>query len=99
MVQLYIQDEEASVSRPLKQLVGFQRINLQPGQKKTVTFAVAVNQLGLYNRNLDFVLEPGTIRVLIGSSSADIRLAGAFEITGETTPIAQKTFFGIVKVN
>jgi beta-glucosidase len=99
VVQLYAQNEAASVPRPLKELIGFQRVNLQAGQQKTVTFEVAVNQLGFYNRDINFVVEPGPIRLLVGSSSADIRLSGTFEITGETTTVGHKTFFSTVKVN
>jgi beta-glucosidase len=99
VVQLYTRDVEANVPRPLKELVGFQRINLQPGEKKTVTFTLAVNQLGFYNHNLDFVLEPGTIEVMVGSSSEDIRLVGELEIVGKTTRITDKTFFSTTTIN
>ena len=87
VVQLYVKDVEASVPRPIKQLVGFQRVNLQAGEKKTITFEVAVNQLGFYNQDIDFVVEPGTIEMMVGSSSADLPLKTKLEITGEITKI------------
>ena len=99
VVQLYVKDVEASVPRPLKELVGFQRINLQPGQKKKVTFKVAVNQLGFYNHAIDFVIEAGTVQVMVGNSSDDIRLTGEFEIVGNPTVITAKTFFSSVDVS
>ncbi len=98
VVQLYTCDVEAGVSRPVKELKGFKRLTLNPGEQKTVTFTLAVNQLGFYNHQLDFVVEPGLIEVMVGSSSADIRLSGEFEIVGEITPIIDKTFFSTVAV-
>lgn len=83
VVQLYVHDAAASVTRPVKELKGFKRVELEPGQQKTVSFELAVSQLGFYDRGMQFTVEPGTIEVMIGSSSADIRLQSAFEIIGE----------------
>ena len=94
VVQLYISDEVASVSRPVKELRGFQRISLNPGQAKTVAFRLALDQLAFYDRDMRLVVEPGTFRVMIGSSSEDIRLTGAFEVTGTTKVVpSRRTFF------
>lgn len=99
VVQLYIHDVVASVTRPIKELKGFKRITLEPGEKKTVIFTLAVSQLGFYDRRMALVVEPGTIDVMVGSSSEQIRLSGQFEIVGETTEIAaHKTFFSTVEV-
>ncbi len=99
VVQLYIHDVVASVTRPVKELKGFKRITLEPGEKKTVIFTLAVSQLGFYDRRMALVVEPGTIDVMVGSSSEQIRLSGQFEIVGETTEIAaHKTFFSTVEV-
>ncbi len=85
--------------RPVKELEGFKRITLEPGEKKTVTFTLSVSQLGFYDRDMEFVVEPGTIEVMIGSSSDDIRLTGRFDIVGETTKVgATKIFFSTVDV-
>jgi beta-glucosidase len=100
VVQLYVHDVLSSVTRPVKELKGFKRITLEPGEKKTVTFTLSVSQLGFYNRNMEFVVEPGTVEVMIGSSSEDIQLAGKFDIVGETTEVgATKTFFSAAAVH
>jgi beta-glucosidase len=87
VVQLYVHDAAASVTRPVKELKGFKRVALEPGQQKTVSFALAVSQLGFYDRGMRFMVEPGTIEVMVGSSSTDIRLRGAFEIIGEPVDV------------
>ncbi len=83
VVQLYIRDEYASSPRPVKELKGFVRIALDPGETAGVTFALPVDQLAFYNNDLELVLEPGRILVMVGGSSADIRLEGEFEILGK----------------
>ena len=93
MVQLYLHDLFASVTRPVKELKGFQRLTLAPGQKRTLTFVVSAAQMAFYDRKMQYVVEPGEVEVLIGSSSDDIRLTGRFDITGDITPIAHKVFF------
>lgn len=94
VVQLYINDEEASVTRPVKELKGFRRIRLEAGEKKNITFILSTRQLGFYDRNMNFVVEPGHIQLMVGSSSDDIRLSGKFEITGKTMEISRtKEFF------
>jgi len=100
VVQLYVHDVLSSMTRPVKELKGFKRVTLAPGEKKTVTFTLAVSQLGFYDRHMQFVVEPGTIEVLVGSSSEDIQLTGELEIVGETTDVsAIKTFFSAVDVH
>lgn len=100
VVQLYVHDVLSSVTRPVKELKGFKRIALEPGEKKTVTFTLSVSQLGFYNREMELVVEPGTIEVMIGSSSEDIRLTGTFEIVGETAKaLVAKAFFTTVDVH
>lgn len=84
VVQLYTTDEYAEFPRPVKELRGFSRLHLLPGEKKTVTFDLPVNMLAYYGEGLKLVLEPGTVKIKVGSSSEDIRLEAAFEITGES---------------
>ena len=86
VVQLYVHDLSSNVTRPVKELKGFQRVTLAAGEKKTVTFTLAVSQLGFYDRDERLVVEPGTIEVMVGSSSDDVRLAGEFEIETLPTP-------------
>jgi beta-xylosidase len=93
VVQLYVRDREATVTRPVQELVGFKRVGLEPGATCTVTFTVEMRQLGFYNRQMEFVVEPGNIDVMIGSSSADVRLTGAFEITGDVVNVMGRRAF------
>ena len=78
VVQLYIRDLLASVARPVMQLAGFQRVSLKPGEEKEVSFELSRDQLQMLDRDMNWVVEPGTFRVLIGASSKDIRLRGDF---------------------
>jgi beta-glucosidase len=80
VVQLYVHDVLASVARPVKELMGFRRISLQPHEPQEVTFEVAVQQLGLYDADLSYIVEPGEFEIMVGSSSEDIRLTGRLEI-------------------
>ena len=80
VVQLYINDCISSVTTPVKELKGFEKVTLEPGEKKTAEFTVPACQLSLLDRNMNRVVEPGTFDVMVGSSSEDIRLTGSFEI-------------------
>ncbi|MEO8763087.1 MAG: glycoside hydrolase family 3 C-terminal domain-containing protein [Ginsengibacter sp.] len=80
VVQLYINDEISSTSRPVKELKGYERIGLEAGEKKTVKFKLFPEDISLFDRNMNFVVEPGMFKVMVGSSSEDIRLKGEFEI-------------------
>lgn len=88
VVQLYIRDQVSSITRPVMELKGFARVALDPGETKTVQFVLPVNLLAFYDRDMRYVIEPGTIEVMIGNSSANILCRGTFEITGETTEAA-----------
>ena len=81
IVQLYIRDLVASVVRPVKELAGFERVSLQAGETKTVRFELGPERLGLYNRQLQFVVEPGEFRVTVGTSSTG-GLEDRFEVVG-----------------
>ncbi len=74
VVQLYIKDLLASIARPVIQLEGFQRVTLKPGEVKEMSFAIGPDQLRMLDKDMNWMVEPGTFRVLIGSSSKDIRL-------------------------
>ncbi len=92
VVQLYTHQYVPYVTRPVKELKGFKRLTLTAGEKRTVTFQLSVNQQGFYDRDMQFVVEPGAVDVMVGSSSQDIHLTGSFTISGERQPVA-KTFF------
>lgn len=81
VVQLYISDESASVLRPLKELKGFEKISLKPGEEKTVKFTVKPDDLKFYDdKTGDWRAEPGKFKAYIGSSSTDIRATVPFEL-------------------
>lgn len=99
VVQLYVRDPVASVTQPVKSLKGFKRVSLEVGEQRTVTFALAVNQLGFYNREMKYVVEPGAIEIMVGASSDDLPLTATFQITGPTADIErEKKFFSVVAV-
>ena len=79
VVQLYIRDEAASVTRPVKELRGFERLTLSPGEKRRVEFTLTPAHLGFYNREMRFTVEPGVFKVIVGTSSAD-GLESSFEV-------------------
>lgn len=80
IVQLYIRDELASVARPIKELKGFQRVSLARGEEKIVQFTITPEMLKMLDVNMKEIIEPGTFRMMIGSSSMDIRLRGVLEV-------------------
>jgi beta-glucosidase len=80
VAQLYIRDVISSVTTPVKQLKGFAKVALDPGEKKTVRFKLGPEDLSLLNRQMVRVVEPGEFKVMIGHSSEDIRLTGSFEV-------------------
>jgi beta-glucosidase len=82
VVQLYISDPHASVDRPVQELKGFRRVELAPGESKLVTFPLDRRALSFYSTATNqWVAEPGTFEVRIGSSSRDIRAKGAFQLS------------------
>ena len=80
VVQLYLRDEVSSVTTYTKVLRGFERISLEAGEEQMVHFRLRPQDLGLWDKNMNFRVEPGKFKVMIGSSSTDIRLHGRFEI-------------------
>jgi beta-glucosidase len=80
VVQLYLRDSVGSVVRPVKELKDFQKIELQPGEAKTIHFTINKDKLSFYNSKLQWIAEPGEFGLMIGSSSSDIRLKAAFEL-------------------
>jgi beta-glucosidase len=101
VVQLYVRDPVASVTRPVLELKAFARVTLAPGGSTAVTFTTPVAQLGFHGRDLAYVVEPGTIEVLVGTSSAAADLVEAGTVTivddgaGAAVPV-RKAFDGHV---
>lgn len=75
IVQLYIHDKISSVTRPVKELKGFQRINLKKGESKTVSFVIDKSKLAFWDINMNYTVEPGDFDIMIGKSSEDIQVA------------------------
>jgi beta-glucosidase len=71
IVQMYIRDKVSSVTRPVKELKGFRRVSLKPGETKTVTFEIKPDHLAFHNINMSYVVEPGEFEIMVGNSSRD----------------------------
>jgi beta-glucosidase len=79
VVQLYVRDLVGSVTRPVRELKGFQKISLQPGEQRTVCFEIPVCELGFTGLEMRYVVEPGDFKVWLGPDSAN-GLEGEFTI-------------------
>lgn len=79
VVQLYVHDEVASLARPVKELKGFELVDLKKGESKTITFTLTEKELGFYNNEGDYLTEAGTFKIMVGGSS-DKGLESGFEI-------------------
>ncbi len=100
VVQLYTRQNATTVTRPVKELRGFQRVTVEPHQTKTVSFCLKVNQLGFYDQAHQLVIEPGKVEIMVGNSSQDIACGDEFEILGAKTEIhASKVFFSDSQVS
>ena len=73
VVQLYIRDVSASLSRPVKELKGFELVSFKKSETKTVTFTLTDAELGFYNNNGDYLVEPGTFKIFVGTSSDNVQ--------------------------
>jgi beta-glucosidase len=83
VAQLYLHENDTTILQPVKKLEGFQRVTLAPGQTKTVTFALGPQNLGFYDEQGHFVVEPGPFNLWVGDSSAGV---------GSSSPLLQTTF-------
>jgi beta-glucosidase len=84
VVQLYVRDVLASVARPVQELRGFQRVRLDAGESRHITIPIPASALAFRDENGRRIVEPGAIRVMVGSSSRDIRLRGFLELRGQS---------------
>jgi beta-glucosidase len=82
VVQLYVRDLVANVTRPVKELKGFQRVRLKPGERRTVSFMLGPKDLAFYGRDMKLITEPGEFHVWIGGSS-EAELRSVFKIVDE----------------
>ncbi len=83
IVQLYLKDIYASMTRPVMELAGFARVELEPGEARRITFETDPSQLAFLDRKLRWKIEAGTVQVMIGASSQDIKYTGALKITDD----------------
>ncbi|HEY2582295.1 MAG TPA: glycoside hydrolase family 3 N-terminal domain-containing protein [Mucilaginibacter sp.] len=81
VAQLYLRDMVSQPVRPIKELKGFQKVMLKPGETKTITFVIDKEKLAFYNDQLERITQPGEFSLMIGSASDDIRLQESFELT------------------
>jgi beta-glucosidase len=90
VVQLYVRDDVASVTRPVRELRGFQRVRLAPGESRTVTFALQAHDLAFYDAGMRWVVEPGTFTLWAGGSSAATNAARFTLVTNDNAaaPVA-----------
>lgn len=90
VVQLYIHTKKAHVIRPVKELAGFVRVSLTPSEKKAITFCLDTSQLGFYNENMEFVVEPTRMDVMVGTSSHEICFCQEIQLTGPKRSVMGK---------
>ena len=90
VVQLYVRDDEASVTRPVKELRGFKRLTLAAGEVRTVRFSIGVEQLAFTGVDGRLRLEPGLITVMAGTSSASLPCSAQLEITGDAKNVSRR---------
>src|SRR5262249_26571594 len=87
--QLYLHDPVAQVTRPVKQLTGFARVPLEPGEAKDVTFTVHADRTAFTGRDLTRIVEPGTIEVMVGTSASHLPLRGTVTLTGRVRQVGR----------
>jgi beta-glucosidase len=80
VVQVYINDKISSVATPVKVLKAFKKVEIDPSETKTVEFEIPCSELGLWNRDMKYVVEPGKFEIMVGSSSKDIHLRSTISI-------------------
>jgi beta-glucosidase len=96
VVQLYVRDPVATITRPVLELKSFVRLELAAGESRTVTFRVPVGQLGFHDRSLDYVVEPGAFELFVGTSSDDLLPAGSATVLADGAGQPEKAFDGTV---
>jgi beta-glucosidase len=93
VVQLYVRDEEATVARPVRELRGFRRVHLSPGECRTVVFELSTEQFSYVGADLRRVVEPGRVSVQVGVSSADLPLTAELRLEGPVVELIERRHF------
>ncbi|MGB5167532.1 MAG: glycoside hydrolase family 3 C-terminal domain-containing protein, partial [Acidimicrobiia bacterium] len=99
VVQIYARRESAPVTRPVRELVGFKRIHLEPGVTRTLSFELAADQFGFYDREMRYAIHPGTVTISAGTSSSDVSGSVNVELVGPVIVDPRRTFFSAVEVS
>jgi beta-glucosidase len=81
------------------ELIGFKRVEMDAGKEKRIKFTVSTDQLGFFNRDMNFIIEPGEMEIMVGGSSSDIQVTGSFQLTGEVRQILEKKYETTVSVD
>ena len=90
VAQLYINDPVASISQPVRRLRGFERVTLQPGQTRTVSWTLTRDDVGFFDNSGRFVVENGRINVYAGNTSSQSDNRASFRVTGGTNPTVSR---------
>ena len=90
VIQLYVRDEEASVARPVRELRGFRRLRLAPGECRTVAFRLSTEQLAYYDVGMRRIVEPGAVRLFVGRSSQDTPLDAEIALVGPVVELIDR---------
>lgn len=99
VVQLYFHDQTASCSRPVKELAGFARVNLKPGETRTIRFTMQQSQLAFLDRDMKWKIEKGKFEIMLGSSSEDIRLTDTLSVqANQWTEEKTRGFYASYKI-
>jgi beta-glucosidase len=98
VVQLYVRDPVASVTRPALELKGFARVPLEPAQARTVRFSVPVAQLGFHDAHLAYVVEPGELEILVGTSAQEVEAVGTVRVAVDRAIEVPRSFDGTVEI-
>lgn len=93
IVQLYTVTSNVGVTRPVQSLRGFKRVSLLPGEEKRITFNLSLRELGYYNENMEFVVEPGELEIRIGDSSRDQSVVEKIRICGEKKNVKERRVY------
>jgi beta-glucosidase len=98
VLQVYVQDPVARVTRPVLELKAFTRVHLPAGATRQVVFRIPVGQLGFYDAGLDYVVEPGVLVIHVGNSSRNLQEAGTISVIPDPSGPVEKRFFGTAEV-
>ena len=93
VVQLYTTFKNTGIIRPVQELRGFKRVSLDPGEEKTVIFNLSLRQMGYYDENMEFVVEPGTLEIKIGNKCKDYPIVEKIQIVGEKKNVKNRRVY------